>query len=369
MNIMEIVSGTCVNGAMVACHEMTRALAERGHELTVVCRTKSWVGQQLENTNVHVVESDLGRWPLDELRRVTRIAHERRIDVLHTHLSRANFFGVLLSRMSGIPSVATANNRYIQLHWMFNRRVIAACEATRKFHCRYNLVSRRRSDVVYNFIDHQRFDRVTPESRRDVRRQFGIDPECPLLGIIGNVIPRKGMLYLIRAMPRILSVCPNARLLAVGFPHYQYAPLVKQEAERLGVASHVVWSGAREDIPEILGALDVYVLPSLEESFPLAILEAMASRLPVVATSVGGIPECVIDQQTGYLVKPRRPRPLADVLIRLLRDAALREAMGQAGRERLLDCFSKSRQIDRLEGNLRQVVDENSTKMTRRRAA
>ena len=128
MRIMEVISGTAVNGAAVNCFEVLRALRARGHELTVVCRPNAWIAGQLAESNidVEVIESSLRRWPPDELRRIAQLARDRRIQVVHTHMSSASFFGVLLRRLYGVPAcVATAHNRYIQLHWLFNDRVIA----------------------------------------------------------------------------------------------------------------------------------------------------------------------------------------------------------------------------------------------------
>ena len=146
MHVMEIVSGRRPNGAIVHCQILSRELVRRGHRVTVVCRRGAWIGEQLESdcVGVEIVESELDRWPFDELRRVAAIVGEREVDVVHTHMSRAHAFGALLRWFGGVPSVATAHCRHIQLHWMLNDYVIAASEATRRYHRRYNLVGSRR---------------------------------------------------------------------------------------------------------------------------------------------------------------------------------------------------------------------------------
>ena len=117
---MEICSGVNVNGAIITCLETIKALVERGHDITLVCRPNAWIGDQFESDEVDVVYSDLSRWPATQLKRVAGIVREKQIDVVHTHMSRAHFFGVLLRHLFKVPCVATANNRYLQLHWMFN---------------------------------------------------------------------------------------------------------------------------------------------------------------------------------------------------------------------------------------------------------
>jgi len=350
MRIMEIISGTAVNGAVVNCLEICRALSRRGHDVTLVCRPNAWISRQLQDDPVRVIESSLSRWPTTELRRIANIIQEDEIEVVHTHMSSANFFGVLLRLFYRVPAcVATAHSRYIQLHWMFNDRVIAVSEATRRFHQRFNFVSRKRIDVIHNFINDLRFSRVPAATRQEVRRELGLTETQPVMAAIGDVIPRKGLIYLVRALPSILDEVPDAQLICVGNDQSEYAERVRGEAERLGVRERITWLGSRDDIERILSAIDVYVLPSLEENMPLAILEAMASGRPVVATAVGGVPECITDQQTGLLVPPAEVEPLAAAMIRLLTHADQRRKMGAAGRARVRANFSIDSQIKRVE--------------------
>ena len=352
MNIMEIVSGAEVNGAVVHCLLLTRELARRGHRLTLVCRPHAWITTQLAGEPVDIVESDLHRWPPDELRRLAVIAREHSIDVLHTHMSRAHFFGVLLRWLSGVPSVATAHNRYVQLHWMFNDRVIAVSEATGRFHRTYNFVRRTRLDVIHNFVDYRRFAEVAESKRALVRAGFGVAPTSLLIGSIGDVIPEKGLIHLVRALSKVRCAVPGARLLVAGGGSAAYRAEVERAADELGVASMVIWAGWRSDVADIMQALDVFVLASLAETFSLVAAEAMAAGLPVVATAVGGVPECVSAGETGVLVPPADGGALADALIGLLRDAALRRRLGEAGRQRVRQLFSPEVQVPRIESAL-----------------
>ena len=155
MKIMEIVSGTRVNGAILHCLLLSRELVRRGHQVTLVCRPGSWISRQMVDGPIDAFRSDLHRWPPDELRRIAGVIRQRQIDVIHTHTSRANFFGILLRWMTGVPSVATAHSRHVQLHWMFNDRVIAVSEADRRYQRTHNLVRGSRIETIHNFIDCQ----------------------------------------------------------------------------------------------------------------------------------------------------------------------------------------------------------------------
>jgi L-malate glycosyltransferase len=366
MNVMEIVSGAGINGAIVHCLLLTRELARRGHAVTLVCRPGAWIGTQLQGEPIEVIESDLHRWPPDELRRITAALRARRIEVVHTHMSRAHFFGVLLRWWSGVPCVATAHSRYFQLHWMFNDRVIAVSEATRRFHRLYNFVRPNRIEVIPNFVDHQRFANVGPEVRPAIRAALGIDDAVPLIGTVGQVTPEKGISHLVRAMAKVAEVIPEAQLLVVGDGPDTYLKQIKSAARQLGVASSIRWIGHRTDVPEVVAALDVFVLASLEENFSLATTEAMAAGLPVVATTVGGLSECVINGETGILVPPADSDALAAAIIALLRDPELRRRFGYAGRTRVQRLFCPDVLVPRIEASLASTA-ARSVHLGRRR--
>ena len=352
MRIMEIISGPGLNGAAVHCVHLCRHLGDRGHEITLVCRPGAWIGGQLAGGPVHVVESDLHRVPMDELRRVSRMAGERGIEVVHTHMSRAHFFGVLLRWFSRLPIVATAHNWHIQPHWMFNDRVIAVSQHARRFHQLYNFVRPSRIDVVHNFIDYGRFE-LPAQAREQVRQRLGVPDAVPLIGVVGRIVPAKGVADAAAALQIVRGTMSAARLLIAGDGPPQYLAQLAGLARRLGLDSAIIWwTGQNLDIPTILAALDVVVLPSHRETFPLVAAEAMAAGLPVVATAVGGLPECVSHGETGFLVPARDHEALARATITLLNDTGLRQRFGRAGRQRVREHFSPERQVPRIEAVL-----------------
>src|SRR6266851_2975574 len=142
MRIVEIVSGHTLNGAMKHAFTLATALSRRGHDITVVCRDGSWIAREAALADLNVHSSDLHRWPPEELRRIATVVSDCAADLVHTHMSRAHFFGVLLKTMVETPIVATAHSRRIQVHWRFNDRTIAVSDAVRRFHCRWNFVPR-----------------------------------------------------------------------------------------------------------------------------------------------------------------------------------------------------------------------------------
>lgn len=161
------------------------------------------------------------------------------------------------------------------------------------------------------------------------------------IGTAGRLVPMKGMEYLIRAMAILRAEFPELRLEIAGTGSKRRA--LEEESRKLGLEGCVVFLGWRVDLAEVRSGWDVYVQPSVIEPMGLAVLEAMAAGLPVVATKVGGLPELVEEGRTGWLVSPRDPEALAGRIRTLLLDGETRRAMGAAGRARAETEFSPER--------------------------
>jgi glycosyltransferase involved in cell wall biosynthesis len=361
MRIMQIVSGGDVNGAIVHCLGLTRELAQLGHEVTLVCKPRAWIGQQPFPPGVEIIESNQYPFSARDIRQASQLIRAREVEILHTHQGRASFFGVLLKLFTGVPSVATAHCRRMQLHWMWNDHVIAVSRATRNFHLRYNFCRPRNTSVIPCFVDAERFSNPSCEARRLARAEFGIDSDQPVVGVVGQVCKRKGLIYLVKALPAIRAAVPQVRVLIVGIEDGPYASAVRDSARQLGVSEALIWAGRRIDVERLLPAFDLFVLPSLEEQMPLAILEAMAAGLPVISTTVGGIPECVSDGTEGLLVPPADPRPLARAVATLLTNEVMRLEMGKAGRNRALNEFSPARNAKRVDELFKQILATRGT--------
>ncbi|MBW2618182.1 MAG: glycosyltransferase family 4 protein, partial [Deltaproteobacteria bacterium] len=183
----------------------------------------------------------------------------------------------------------------------------------------------------------------------DLRREYNIPDEAPIVGTVGRLARQKGQTHLIRTMAQVLGTIPQARLLIVGHDDEGLRPSLEAEIKRLGLGEAVILAGFREDIPDVMAALDVFCLPSLWEGFGLVLLEAMAEALPIVASAVGSIPEVVADGQTGRLVEPGDEDGLAQALIDLLGDRQRASGLGRAGRARQQEHFSRQAMVSQTE--------------------
>jgi glycosyltransferase involved in cell wall biosynthesis len=332
LRIAMMVSGPGINGAIVHTLLLTRFLARRGHKVLLLHRPGAWIAQQSGLNEVELFATSFGRAPR-ELIRVTRRLNAFGADVVHTHMSSAHTYGMLTRILSRRPVVATAHSQSVQLHWMFNNIVIATSSGAAEHHRRRNRVRSSALRVQANFIETAKFPQPTPMQRAAARAGLGFADDDVVIGSVGYIDDRKNQLDLAQALGEIVRKAPSAKLLLVGGEDQTYGAEIRRTAERLGVAGHIVFTGARQDVQHLLAAMDVFALVSRKEAGPLAVLEAMSTGLPVLATNVGMLPEFVRDGVGGHIVDVGDIAGIAERLIRLARDPEARAEMGAAAAE------------------------------------
>jgi glycosyltransferase involved in cell wall biosynthesis len=187
-----------------------------------------------------------------------------------------------------------------------------------------------------------------------VRREFGIPPDAPVVGIVGHLQPWKGQLLAVEAVARARRQFPALRCLVVGGVHRrgaEYGEQLRQRVAAPDLAGHVVLTGARRDVLACMDAMDIVLHTSDREPFGRVMIEAMAVGRPVIAPREGGPLVIVVDGETGLLVTPRDPDALAAAIVELLADPARRAAMGRAARarvERVFDIREHARALERV---------------------
>jgi glycosyltransferase involved in cell wall biosynthesis len=191
-------------------------------------------------------------------------------------------------------------------------------------------------DVVPSGIDFSPFEAVA--ERDFLRKEFGFASDDYLVGIVAALEDHKGHRFLLEAARLLKDRAPKIKIVIVGKGSLEMD--LDQQARDLGVTDLVFFLGFREDVPRILASLDLFVMSSHLEGLGTSILDAMASRLPVVATQVGGIPEVVIHEETGLLVAPRNPEALARAILKIQQDPALARRLGEKGYEVVHEKFS-----------------------------
>jgi glycosyltransferase involved in cell wall biosynthesis len=268
-----------------------------------------------------------------------RLLRRERIDVLHTHKFGSNVWGTVLGRLAGVPVLVAHEHSWAGeegwLRHVLDRHVIARYATV--FLTVTDEDARRMVEIEGIAPAHIRVLRNAVASRPEapseaIRAEFGVDHGATVVGAVGRLSPVKRFDVLIEAAALLIVEHPDLRVVLIGDGEDE-ARLRALVAER-GLTSVVRFTGSRTDVPEVLAALDIAVNCSDHEGSPLAVIEYMAAGLPVVATRVGGLPELVVDGESGFLVPPRDPVALASTLDRLIRDGDLRRRLGERARHR-----------------------------------
>ncbi len=226
--------------------------------------------------------------------------------------------------------------------------------------------------VIHNAVDLERFQ-PNADAGEEIRRELDLSATQPVVGIVGQLTPRKGQLELIEAFAQVAGEIPDSLLLIIGEPLFnrdeEYAKKLKQVAQSLGIADRVCFLGNRDDVPNVMQGLDVLVVNSHQEPFALTVLEGLASGTAVLATAVGGTPEMVRHGENGYLVSGRDRAELSDAILTLLRDKNLRGQLGRNGRYDAIAKFSIERFMKEIESIYRRVFESGKTPQHKNAAA
>ena len=283
------------------------------------------------------------------------LIRETGVQVLHCHNMLAHFYGSLAARLcKPIPVVLSKHGAVIPSgglsgrinRWLLRRtQVVGVSEEVCELMGGWQL--RGSPEVLYipNGVSLSPYDHLPTAC--EVRQLHGWPTDDYLVGTVARLSKAKDQVTLLRAFQWLQQRIPRARLVLVGDGPMRSD--LEDESVRLGISDKTHFLGERADVPQLLAAMDVFALSSVTEGIPMTILEAMAARLPVVATRVGGIPQVVRDGKTGLLVSPGCPGELARQLAALAANSGLRHSMGRAGRKTVVDEYSAKTMAARYE--------------------
>jgi glycosyltransferase involved in cell wall biosynthesis len=284
-----------------------------------------------------------------------------RVDIVHTHSSKAGFLGRLAAQMAGVPHIVhtphghvfegyfspVATRAFIALEQLAARwtdRIITLSDEEGRDHLKMGIGRPEQFVTIPSGVD---LDAVTAAS--PVRLVSG----RPVIGAVARLVPIKGLHYLVDAAPEILRRCADARFLLVG--DGEMRPALEAQARALGLSDRIVFAGYREDIPSVIAGMDIVALPSINEGMGRVLVMAMALGKPIVATRVGGVAELLGDGEAGLLVPARDPIALAEAIGTLLQDPTRAQTLGEAGRRRALR-YSAEAMLDALTKVYREVM-------------
>lgn len=340
MKVIHLISGGDTGGAKTHVHSLLHALG-RSVDVTLVCFREGPFAEEARSLGIDTRVYP-GRF-FNALGEVEKLIRSSGYELIHSHGSRGNLAGVLLAQRTHLPIVSTVHSdwkldylgrplaamTYGVLNSWSLRRIkyhIGVSDAMRSL-----LIERgfRRNDTfaIYNGID---FDRAIPQVDRAAfyeRVGAHIAPGDVVVGVAARLDPVKDLATLVRAVAQARKSAPNVKLVIAGEGPEREA--LTELAASLGMADAFTLCGWLDNMDEYYGSIDINTLTSISETFPYAITEGAAHRLPTVSTRVGGIPRLVIDGETGYLVEPGDYKTLGERIAALAKDAKLRHDMGE----------------------------------------
>lgn len=363
MHITHVIKATQIGGAERHLLYLLPALQSRGATVRLVMmvepntpmedmyRLATESGIETERLTIHS-NRDVGI-----LSRLKATFQAHPTDIVHTHLIHADVLGLLAAKWAGVRHSITTrhNDDSFRHHWLVSQvnrwnwrnvtRGIVISEALKPFVMTIEGAPAQKLHVVRYGMPFTRLNSPEQQAHRHaLRERLALDPDTPIVGMACRLTEQKGIFYAIQAIKLLSNDFPHLHAVIAG--DGELRPMLQHLAHGLGLDGRVHFLGWQNDIPSLMAGFDMFLMPSLWEGFGLVLLEAMAARLPIVASHVSAIPEVVLHGETGFLTAPRDPEAIAHALSILLNDRPLRLHMGQNGEARLEEAFSVQRMAE-----------------------
>lgn len=350
INILHVISKLPVGGVENQLF-MILGKYDRGKLCPLVCSLsdKGEIGKEIEDSGIEVI-------PLDKLKHgfdwtivkdIYNLIKTRNVKIVRTHQYHANLYGRLAAWLAKVPCIiASVHNVYTidrKIHRRiinkflarYSDKVVAVSGTVKRDVLTYDGLAEDKVSVIYNGIDSDSFLNLNGSL---IRSNLGISSETPVVGTVGRLTVQKGQKYLIDAVSTLRENFPQIVLLIVG------DGLLRGEIEKyirtLGLEGNVILLGTRRDIPQLLSAMDIFVLPSLWEGLGTAVIEAMAAGKPIIATDIPPLREIINSEKVGILVPVKDSNAFASSIELLLHNRTLAENLGKSAKERALSHFT-----------------------------
>jgi glycosyltransferase involved in cell wall biosynthesis len=354
---------TAHGGSATSLIDITRNLDRTKFEPLVLCPEQGDLTVRLTEAGVPVVIHPLSSLRLGEARRFAaetfwyaRLLRREAIALVHGNTGGSRRSIVLASWLCGVPYVQHVRNPVKDARNGFAFRVasrIVTNSDSIAAPLRSDALFEHKTMTVYNAVDLSQYEQA------DDRRAELRCGSRPVIGFVGQLVPRKGLDTLFRAMPKILCSQPDALLVIVGCaPQGEpgYETECRRLAAQLGIEQHVHFTGYRRDVPAWMRTFTVFALPTRSEPFGKVVIEAMAAGCPVVVSHVGGIPEIVREPGLGTLIPPDDPERLAEEVLKYLNDRDLARRVGENASGQVRERFSMRAMIGQLESLYESLI-------------
>ncbi len=363
ISICHVAGGDLWAGAEVQLKVLLSKLIRRAEiNLSVILFNEGRLRKEIEGLGIPVTVFPETKWGSAKIfLELVREFKKSNDQLIHTHSYKDTILAAPAAKLCGIQRVVrTVHGLREPFEGLkaFKMSLYEAIERTVHRYCVDSIIAvssqieskykaegeGSRVTCIRNGIDLE--GKSIQSDRRRIRKDLGIDSGTCLIGTVGRLTPVKGIPYLLQAARMLLLQGANVKVLVVGDGSIR--PDLMTQTRDLGISENVVFLGHREDTDELLQAMDIFVLPSLSEGIPMALLEAMAASRAVVASRVGGIPEIVEDGFEGFLVEPMDVNSLAERCRRLIESPDVARKMGEQARKRVERDFSATAMADRV---------------------
>jgi len=360
LNILQIVNGLARGGAELKLLELTNKLKRKYPESYNLIICSIGQGGQLKKDfercgfETHVF-SKQNKFDISLIYKVAKLMRIKSIDIVQTTLFYADVIGAISAFLARVPvmiswETVSHSDNYMhgKLHQSYSYQlamkladkiVAVSAEVKKSLIEKYN-IDESKIIVIHYGVDIDRFKKKINQTKK---KELLADDNYPILGVIGRLDPIKGHCYLLEAMVGVVKMFPKAKCLVVGAGPCKEE--LEQKAHYLGISNNILFLGFRKDIRELLSIFDVFILPSISEGLPNAILEAMACEIPVIATAVGGIPEVISHRITGMLAPPKNSTELSSAILELLSNYKLKETIIKNAKAKIIESFSLEKQV------------------------
>ena len=329
--------------------------------------------RRIRDLEIHFFPIDMSkRFSLRPIIKIIDIIRSKKIDLLHSQGARADFFARIAGKASGIHHIVgtvampvegfevgpfrkklyrfmdSITERYVD-------RFIVVSDSLRKILVDERKISPQCVVRIFNGIE---LDKYQPEATENsLRAEWGFSQNEVLIGAIGRMVWQKGFEFLIRSIPDIMLHVTEARFLLVG--EGPLRPHLEALTRQLNIEGRVIFTGFRSDIRDLLSAIDILVIPSLLEGFPMITLEAMAMAKPIIASDISGIREQIKNGTSGILVPAKDPKALAAAIVKILDDNTVAKSIGLAARQNVKEKFSIERMLTETERVYLSLLEEH----------
>lgn len=348
VHVLEIIGNGIVGGMESVVQRLIERLPLERFAVTAICPFEGPFADRLRALDIEVVVvpiPDDPPWP--SVQSTCALVRSLGIDVIHSHLENAHALAGLVGSLTGTPVLATVHGRQIS---MLDLEVQRAAGTHLNVVCRHSQlhalgvgVSASHLKWIPNGVDTQTFCPGT-RAAAGLRQDLGIEDAAPVIGCVGRFSAEKAPEVFVRAALLLRTLLPEARFVMLGDGPMRES--MREMAERFGLGGWLYMPGIRTDMPEVYRQIDLLVCPSHSEAMPLAVMEAMASALPVVGTRVGGVPDLIEPGKNGWLVAPGDFQGIANRVAHVFQTVGEREQMQQAARARAVARLSLDASVD-----------------------